>query len=205
MKRRGEGGGVRDVACPSLHLPDPVARRCLSRVINLLPPPAYFTPRDHKAEPEPPTQSPLSANYKTKPYSPDPLSDIYCTLHHHIPNPHTPHGSNNWYTFLYFLSRKSSTFGTRLTRRLAGTLAVTKSFRRLITLPSARSRKYLWRLSQHVRNIALNVRGPSRFRGLSWGDERGGGGGPGTDSLSLGTNCDTTAPLFGQRTAPPNF
>ena len=26
--------------------------------------------------------------------------------------------------------------------------------------------------------------------------------GGGTDSLSLGTNCETTAPLFGQRTAP---
>ena len=24
----------------------------------------------------------------------------------------------------------------------------------------------------------------------------------GTDSLSLGTNCETTAPIFGQRTAP---
>ena len=30
----------------------------------------------------------------------------------------------------------------------------------------------------------------------------GGGGGRGTDSLSLSTNCETTAPLFGQRTAP---
>ena len=29
-----------------------------------------------------------------------------------------------------------------------------------------------------------------------------GGGGGGTDSLSLSTNCETTAPLFGQRTAP---
>ena len=28
------------------------------------------------------------------------------------------------------------------------------------------------------------------------------GGGGGTDSLSLSTNCETTAPLFGQRTAP---
>ena len=34
--------------------------------------------------------------------------------------------------------------------------------------------------------------------------EGGGGdtpGGGGTDSLSLSTNCETTAPLFGQRTA----
>ena len=30
----------------------------------------------------------------------------------------------------------------------------------------------------------------------------GGGGGGDTDSLSLGTNCETTAPLFGQMTAP---
>ena len=29
-----------------------------------------------------------------------------------------------------------------------------------------------------------------------------GWGGGGTDSLSLGTNCETTAPLFGQRAAP---
>ena len=30
----------------------------------------------------------------------------------------------------------------------------------------------------------------------------GGGGGGGTDSFSLGANYETTAPLFGQRTAP---
>ena len=29
-----------------------------------------------------------------------------------------------------------------------------------------------------------------------------GGGGGDTDSLSLSTNCETTAPIFGQRTAP---
>ena len=37
-------------------------------------------------------------------------------------------------------------------------------------------------------------------------EERGwspwGGGGGGTDSLSLGTNCETTAPLFGHRQPP---
>ena len=32
-------------------------------------------------------------------------------------------------------------------------------------------------------------------------DTQGGGGG-GTDSISLSTNCETTAPLFGQRTVP---
>ena len=34
------------------------------------------------------------------------------------------------------------------------------------------------------------------------GGARGGGGGGGTDSLSMGTNCKTTAALFGQRTVP---
>ena len=41
-------------------------------------------------------------------------------------------------------------------------------------------------------------------RGRDWMGHVGvtGPGGGGTDSLSLSTNCETTAPLFGQRTAP---